>query len=221
MQQRTLLVLLALIIVIGSLVAFYMVESRQQAVGPGTTGSSTPSLVGLAIFTDGEHGFSLRFPQADQTDYSFDANTHLPPTWRVGALATGTPIIAIASDRISNAHAYPRFFDSEIRIGASNEPKEVSVCGFAGNGETALPDVSLGGATFKAFSFDTHAAGQYLSGVSYRTVHDGSCIAIEKLETGSSYHDDPPSRSDVPQAKLDAAYAALDPIIASFSFSRP
>ncbi len=51
-------------------------------------------------------------------------------------------------------------------------------------------------------------------------MHEGSCIALEKMETGSSYQDDPDSPDDVPQATLDASYDSLSQIIDSFSFAR-
>lgn len=226
MQRTYLLVLLVLVVAIGAAVTLFMVVSERQVSHAPATASSTPlDLTGHAIFTDGEHGFSLHYPEKYATDYTFATFYHLPANWRVNALpeGTGTPIIAIIGTRIQSDHSFPRYFDAEVRIGASKDPKEVARCETAATdqNEKPLPDVSLGGTTFKAFSFEQAAMMQYLKGVSYRTVHDGACIAIEQLETGSSYMDDAPSKDDIPQATLDAAYAALDSVVKTFSFARP
>jgi hypothetical protein len=110
-----------------------------------------------------------------------------------------------------------------VRIGASSNSRELARCETAAKdqGETQLPDVILGDTTFKAFSFGDAATMQYVKGVSYRKVHEGSCIAIEEIETGSSYRDDPPSKDDVSQPALDAEYAKLGGIVQTFSFARP
>lgn len=222
-MRRTLLILLVLILGIGGIVAAAMVWS-QRSVAPRTA-SSTPNLAGQAIFTDGEYGFTIRYPQSDATDYDFASFYHLPANWRANAApdATGTPIIAIVGYRTASDHSYPRYFDAEVRIGASRDAKEVERCEQPATeqAEQQLPDAVLGGTTFKAFSFESAGMMQYVKGVSYRTVRDGACLAIEKLETGSSYRDDPPSADDIPEATLTRAYQALDAVVESFAFARP
>ncbi|MGE5541204.1 MAG: hypothetical protein ACM3TU_02885 [Bacillota bacterium] len=220
-MRRTLLILIALIIVIGGGVAFLMVVSQRAAFHPNTA-SSTPNLAGQAIFTDGEYGFTIRYPQTYTTDYDFASFYHLPANWRSNALpdATGTPIIAIVGYRTASDHSYPRYFDAEVRIGASKDPKEIDRCEVAATdqAERQLPDTNLGGVMFKTFAFEGAGMMQYVKGVSYRVVRNDTCIAIEKLETGSSYRDDPPSAEDIPQATLDQAYQALDKVVESITF---
>jgi hypothetical protein len=214
-----------LIVAIASCVTLFMVVSEHEVARPVGNATSTPDLTGQSIFTDGQYGLSIRYPAADTLDYTFATFYHLPANWRVNTLpdATGTPIVSVIGTRLQSDHSYPRYFDAEVRVGASNDPKEVARCETAAKdqNEQPLPDVVLGGTTFKAFSFEQAAMMQYLKGVSYRTVHEGNCFAIEKLETGSSYKDDPPSKADIPDSVLNADYAKLDAIVQTFSFARP
>jgi hypothetical protein len=62
--------------------------------------------------------------------------------------------------------------------------------------------------------------GQYAKGISYRTVHEGACFAIDRFETGAS-HMDAPTASDTPDSTLTAAYDSLDGVVRSFSFAQP
>ena len=223
MSRTHLIVLLVLVLAIGIGVAFYLVHSERSAMQGNT--EQTPSLTGQAIFTDGEDGFSIRYPEEYQTDDTFMTFYHLPANWRVNAAphATGTPVIALIGYRTQSENTYPRYFDAEVRIGVSSDPKEVARCEQVGNheGETALPDTVIGGATFKVFAFESAGMMQYLKGISYRTVHEGKCFAIEQLQTGSSYREDPMSSKDIPDTTLQAHYNALADVVKTFSFSRP
>jgi hypothetical protein len=224
-MKRTLFILLGLLIVIGAVVALSMIASQHQALYPGGSATTTPNLTGQAIFTDGQYGFSIRYPDTYTVDYTFQSFYHLPANWRENAApeGTGTPIISIVSYRTQSDHSFPRYFDAEVRIGASTDPKEIARCESIASeqGERQLPDVTLGGTTFKAFAFESAGMMQYVKGISYRTIHNGACIAIEKLQTGSSYRDDPVSADDIPQTTLDAAYASLDAVVDTFAFVTP
>lgn len=222
MQRVTFLAFAGVLAAIALTVVVYMLSSS-GALTPMAT--STPSLAGQTVFTDGEYGFTLHYPQELATDYTFTSFYHLPAAWRVNTLpeATGTPVLSIIGYRTASDHTYPRYFDAEVRIGASRDPKEVARCETPAveQSERELPDTILGGTTFKTFSFESAGMMQYLKGVSYRAVHDGACLAIEKIATGSSYRDDPQSAADIPDATLEAAYASLDAIVSSFAFATP
>ncbi len=225
MNRTTLSLLVLLLVAIGASAAYYLIHTGREARTPqqvGNTPTTTPDLTGQAIFTDGEYGFYIRYPEAYATAETFASYYHLPAAWRSNAApdGTGTPIVAIVGYRTQSDHSYPRYFDAEIRIGASSDPKEVARCETAATdqAEQPLPDMNLGGTAFKAFSFQSAGMMQYLKGVSYRTLHNGTCFAIEQLETGSSYHDDPASPDDVPQATLDQKYQDLDAVLKTFAF---
>ncbi len=225
MNRRPLIVLLVLLFIIGAGVCLFLTVSQHTAITPGDTASTTPNLTGQALFSDGEYGFTIHYPDSYQTEYTFASFYHLPANWRENALpeATGTPLIAIIGYRSESNHSYPRYYDAEVRVGASHDPKEVARCLTASTdqGEEQLPDRILGNTAFKAFSFQSAGMMQYVKGISYRALRNGSCIAVEKVAAGSSYRDDPVSKDDIPQATLDKAYAALDSVVAAFAFSNP
>jgi len=208
--------------------AYHEHAKHLAAVAIGGRAATTTPLTGLSIYTNGTYGFSIFYPAQDSVESTFDTQYHLPATWRVNALvndggtaATGTPIIAIVGYRTVSSSTYPRYFETEVRIGASSNSQEVDACDTAGNGETALPDVTINGVVWKVFTLQDDGMMQYLSGTSYRTIHDGQCFALEQIETGSSYRDDPPSPADIPDATLTQDYKNMASIVQSFSFARP
>lgn len=226
MNRLTILLFVLAIVAIGGGVTWYLVDSRNDAFGTGTeTATTTPDMhEGLAIYTNGPYGFSLFYPDMAAVNYTFDTSYHLGSSWRANALpeATGTPIVEIVPYAVKSEDSYPRYFNAMVRVGASADPKEVARCEKVGEdqGETELPDAVIGGRTWKAFAFQDAGMMQYASGVSYRMVHEGKCIAMEKVRTGSSYREDAPTDHDIPDATLEAQYEALAPIVESFTFAR-
>jgi hypothetical protein len=215
----------------------YSHHSKTMASSPVATSSvavasSTPSLTGLSIYTNGAYGFSIFYPGSDKTETTFDTQYHLPATWRVNALpnatgnasgspAGGTPIFAIIGYSTQSNTSYPRYFETEVRIGASTDPKELAACEKPGENETQLPDAVINKVTWKAFGLQDSGMMQYLQGTSYRTIHDNTCFALEEVETGSSYRDVASSSTDISDALLAHKYQALSAIVQSFSFARP
>ncbi len=184
--------------------------------------TSTPSLTGLSIYTNGDYGFIIMYPAADRVQHTFDVTYHLPATWRVNALpnATGTPLVQITHYTTKSDTTFPRYYEAVVRVGASADPKEVASCTTATSDETAQPTETIHGTSWHVFSFESAGMSQYAKGISYRTVHDGSCIALEEIAAGASYRDNP-SAADIPQATLDTKYSELQPIVHSFAFAHP
>jgi hypothetical protein len=197
-------------------------KPQASAANPYSTATNTPSLAGLSIYTNGQYGFSIFYPSSLKTTTTFDMTYHLSANWRVNALtnATGTPIIEILGYQTRSDVSFPRYFQTEARVGASADPREVAVCTQAGNGERALPAKVINGTSWQAFTFQNAGMMQYVSAISYRTVHDHLCYAIEQIETGASYRD-APSPSDIPQSILDQHFQELSSIVNSFTFARP
>jgi hypothetical protein len=218
---------LGILLVIG--IIFYS-DHAHKAVSTSTSVASTTNpvntgsapLTGLSIYTNGQFGFSIFYPGTLKTEALFDTQYHLPSTWRVNALqnATGTPIISIVGYQTTNTNSFPRYFETEVRVGASADPHELAVCEKPGNGEASLPDMIINGVTWKAFSLEDAGMMQYLKGVSYRIIHDKTCYALEEIETGSSYRDTATNSADIPQTTLDKHYADLSSIVQSFNFAR-
>lgn len=227
MTRATFILFLVAILGIGGGVVWYLTYTREASLmRPGTVASSTTEVqVGQAIYTNGPYGFSLVYPETADVEYTFSASYHLGTTWRASALpdTTGVALLAIIPYATASDHSYPRYFNAMVRIGASEDPKEVAEClkPTSQQGEEELPDVVIQGHTWKAFSFQSAGMMQYAKGVSYRTLHEGKCIALEKIQTGSSYRDDPISPDDVSDEYLLERYEGLSSIITSFTFARP
>lgn len=225
MNRLSFVLFLIGIIAIGGGAAWYLVDTRNEAFGPPTVATSTPQIEeGLAIYTNGPYGFAIFYPQDAEVSYTFDATYHLGTNWRANALpdSDGTPIVSILPYHTESEDSYPRYFNALVRVGASIDPAEIERCEVVAleQGETSLPDTVIGGRTWKTFAFESAGMMQYAKGVSYRTVHEGRCIALEKVRTGSSYREDTPSEKDISDDILSKEYEALASIVASFSFAR-
>lgn len=188
--------------------------------------TETPLAEGLSIYADGQYGFSVFYPQEADVSFSFGEGRGAGAAWRHAALpdAQGTPILEVVSFSLRRDAGIPRAFDAFVRMGASTDPRELARCEVADErtGETALEERMINGTVWKAFSFGDAGMMRYAEGTSYRTVRDGSCFALETFRTGSSYTDERDAGvPDFPQEELDAQYAALDAIVASFSFVEP
>lgn len=171
---------------------------------------------GLSIYTSGEHGFLLAYPEGAEVTESFDAN-RLPTTWSVSADDEGIPLLQIVTYRTQSEVHYPRDYTVVLRIGKSEE--DAGSCTEAHSGEIRGEDRAIGGQSWASFSFGDAGMMQYVSAVSYRTVHEGACWAIETIRTGSSYREEA-SSEDIPDETLSAEYARLDTIVDSFRFAR-
>lgn len=224
-MNRLSFVLFALaILLIGGGAAWYLVDSRNDAFGTQHTPTIIPDVtVGQAIYTNGTHGFTVFYPENATVDYTFDATYHVGTQWRVNALpeGTGTPLVSFVTYAHESDISYPRYFYAMVRIGASDDPKELARCTHVAKdeGETELADVTINGMIWKAFSFESAGMMQYARGTSYRTEFEGKCIALEKVRTGSSYREEA-SPNDISDSVLDAEYGKLDRIIESFTFAR-
>ena len=195
-----------------------------QVEDPRGIATTTPDLTGRAIYTNGEYGFVISYPETAQITESFVPGYRLPIWWRATAdpESKGTLLLQIMSYSTQSDHSYPRYFDALVRVGVSDHPQEVAACErlTPDRAETALADATFGGATWKVFSFGDAGMQQHVKGVSYRTVHEGTCYAVEKIAVGSNYREDPASADDVPDALLDERYQGLDQIVESFTFAR-
>lgn len=219
------LFLLILALIAGG-VAWYLVSSSTQAIPSGTPiASTTPLTTGDAIYTNGIYGFVLQYPEAARVENTFEPSYHLASSWRANALsgATGTPVASFNTFSMESDHSYPRYYHTLVRVGVSLDKKEIAQCLKAthNQGETALPEETINGTTWNVFAFQNAGMQQYVKGVSYRTMHEGYCVALEKIAVGSSYRDDPDSADDISDADLEKHYLLLDKVVQSFTFVKP
>ncbi|MDB5265820.1 MAG: hypothetical protein JWM39_533 [Parcubacteria group bacterium] len=184
--------IIVLLVIAGIIGGWYLIMRYHPpvaAVPSSTVSTSTqPDLSSSSIYTNGVYGFSLVYPAADTV-----AQTFAP--WREGAIATGTPLVALVD------------IDGSVRVGASTSTKEVKACTKVGPAESTLADMNLGSTTFKAFTRDDMGTDNQQRITSYRSVHDGACVAIESFQTL--------------QGGAVASSTSITNIVHSFSFARP
>ena len=227
MNRSVIVVFVLVLLSIAAAAVWYLVDTSSKAGGntPAIATTTDTVVTGDAIYTNGPYGFVIRYPEAALVENTFSSFYHLGSTWRASALtnATGTPIVSFTLYSTKSDNSYPRYYSALIRIGASTDPKEIAQClkPVPDQGETALPDVTIGGTTWKAFAFESAGMQQYVKGVSYRVIHEGRCVALEKIAAGSSYRDDPASARDVADAELQKQYDALERVVQTFTFVRP
>jgi hypothetical protein len=189
------------IIVVSAAVLFIILlwTSKHPQASPVTSATSTNAVPltdhsTLSIYTSGTFGFSFFYPASATITDQFSPNRSSQSFWRENPLATGTLIARVIVD------------GGEVRVGTSQAVKEVSACSKTGPAERAQADMTVGSTTWKTFSFDKLGTDVEQHVTSYRTVHSGSCFALEAFE---------------PRVGVSTTtQAALNSIIQSFTFAQ-
>jgi hypothetical protein len=160
--------------------------------------------------------FEFKYPPDLTTSEKFSTQDILPGTWRAMASPSepGRAVISVRIVRLSGRTTYPRFFDIDFRVGVADSLQNCR----AGNGEKSIGTTVINGSTFNQFEFSDAATMKYISGISYRTGHDGRCYAIEQIRAGSNYRDNP-SKMDIDQKMLNEYYYLAGKIVKTFRFT--
>lgn len=226
MSRITIIGFIAILLLIAGGTVWYLISSSGGLpTAPSETASTTGTVFsGEAIYTNGPQGFLIRYPENALVSDSFASYYHLAPTWRANPLehGTGTPVVSFTTYSTKSESSYPRYFDALVRVGVSSDAKEVAQClkAQADQGEVALPDKTIGNRVWKAFSFENAGMQQYVRGISYRTMHEEKCVALEQIAVGSNYREDAPSKADITDVELASRYEELGTIIDTFMFVR-
>lgn len=174
----------------------------------------------LQTYKNTDYNFTISYPKNLTPEFVFKTYYHLSNTWRNDVMpeSKGKGIISIPIYRIENKDSYPRYFDAELRIGASSDAQDVADCYNPNSGyQLSTTTEIINGIEFRKFEFGGAGMMQYLYGVSYRTIHNNICYAIEKIKTGSNYSDGP-MPNDISQSVLDGYYDQIFDIIKTFKF---
>lgn len=168
----------------------------------------------LAHFQSSAYGFRVDYPQDMIARRSFADGYMRNDAWKAWAPpgSPGHPIVALivpGSDDITRA---------ALRIGASRDPQAVNDC------LTAPPNArgdhgtrTVNGARFTYFEAGDAAMNHYMHTHSYRLVHDGACIAIDLMVTGTNPQVYSPPRT--PPFTKSAAFATLQKALQGFHFT--
>ncbi|MEK7511009.1 MAG: hypothetical protein AAB582_02140 [Patescibacteria group bacterium] len=207
--------IIAVLLISGIALAWLIAQTPAPAapvVEPVAT--TTPDLVGQSIYTNGEYGFAMVYPASAAVE-------DLPRAWRANAPleSKGTPIVTITTYTVPDEQVVTRALTS-VSIGASTDPVDMSTCEriTPDRGETQRADETFGGATWKVFAYQEADMQLSVQGVSYRTLRDGTCYALETYRLLKGYKEEGINVDEV--TRIDAEYAKLDEIVKSFSFAR-
>ena len=177
---------------------------------------------GWKTYIDKDYNFKLQYPEMLSIEKTFTNYHNLTGTWRYGATedSGGKSILSIVVYRVENENTYPRYFGTELRIGASNITDDLENClNYDQDIITNSPIETevINGITFNKLVIQDAVTMQYVEGISYRTIHNNTCFAIEQLKTGSNYRDET-SPNDIPDSELDSYYDSILEIINTFEF---
>jgi len=178
----------------------------------------------LFVYRNIKYGFEIDYPNNLVPERTFKTFYHLSDKWRAETYvenSKGIPIVSIPIYRIDNNNYYPRYYSAEVRVGVSKDPQDIKDCLEIDPSYTNVTstDEIINGVTFKKFKIQNAAMMQYLSGFSYRTIHNDSCYAIEQLAAGSNYREQA-SPNDIPDSILNSYFDKAGEIIKTFKFIR-
>lgn len=163
--------LLALCILSGAFLVWHSVRAPQAGASPAAQEPphSTPLVdpSALSIFTSGEYGFSFFYPADAHVIDDASSSSDASYPWRAQAVGTGTPVV-----RISAPHG-------ALQVGVGTDEDAREACTEAAPAEDALGPFTTGSTTWQAFSFTKLGTDDEQEVTSYRTIHDGTCIAFE------------------------------------------
>ncbi len=197
-------------------------KNQQASVTIAPTEEMMTQQSGTKIYSNEKYGFKVAYPENLTPSESFQSFHFLSGDWRVLAPDTskGTPVVSIPVFTIENDSSYPRYFDTELRIGVSDNPDDVQNCLKPDPNFAVQTTVkTINGIDFTVIPIQDAATMQYIQANSYRTVHKGMCFAIEQVENASDYRDQP-SPQDISDYVLDGYYNQVADMIQTFTFTK-
>ena len=160
--------------------------------------------------------FSIDHPAGWQVRHEFRGGYLASDAWKTYAApdSKGTPVVALAVPGSSQITA------AEIRIGASRSPEEVAGCTKPASAvrSGSVGQAPIDGIRFTRFDAGDAAMSHYLDVRSYRTVHDGTCYAIDLVVFGTNPEVYSPPAT--PPFTREAAFAKMQAVVRSFRFTR-
>lgn len=174
------------------------------------------------IYKNEKYGFEIKYPPSLKPTAEFDAHYHIGSGWDAAAdfnSSNGVPVINIPLYKSPKNESDSSYFVSEVRIGVSSDPDDVSNC--IEKSFKYAPFVSslgaeiINGIKFNIYEIESVGMMQYMSGKSYRTIYKDKCFAVEQIETGGTNQGE-----DYPTITPDSSFKQIDAsnIIRTFRF---
>jgi len=180
---------------------------------------------GHHLYVNTDYGFSLEIPDG-MTAEPFSGPWSMESMMGYGG-RTGTPVVSVTvfsvnHGGVATGQPYPLFFYAWARVGVSSDTADCYQPVPAPRGPSTGTPTVVNGVRFLAFQVGDAGMMKYMRAVSYRTIHDGRCYAVEQIERGSDYRDSS-MKPGLTRDELDAYYNEAGTIARSFRFleSRP
>jgi membrane-bound inhibitor of C-type lysozyme len=183
----------------------------------GTTATGTNStgiVAGMTTYTDPSKTFSFSYPAEDVTisggGVGYDTN------WKQEATTSG--LLLAVGDISSSFEPNTNFADAKFTVGTSPDPQAVATCLSEGNGNPVTSSkVNINGIPFTKLTFSDAAAGNVYDTVSYRTVRNSQCYAVEYTIHYGNIQNYPPN-SGISAFNETQVKNVLEGIVQSFKF---
>lgn len=179
---------------------------------PETNIKQNPSHPDMMTYSNNQYRFSISYPDTFEATTTFDQSYMVGSSWQLYSdpnKNTGMPLIALykkGSNDVLNA---------EVRIGVSTSTDDVVSCTKTQDGQTASSTV-INGVPFITYEESGAAMMHFSKAVSYRTVRDNTCYAIDEFIAGTNPEVyDPPRILPYNEAE---AWNELDAIKETFLF---
>jgi hypothetical protein len=139
--------------------------------------------------------------------------------WRLDAQAGGALALTLAVPR--SFEPQTNFGDAKLTVGYSTTTQAVKNCYAplaSGGPAQATTTTTIGGIPFTVTSGSDAGAGNRYDTVSYRTVHDGACYAIDYTIHYSAF-ENYPADSGITQFDENRVQTLLQNMVGTFAFS--
>lgn len=219
----------AAVIVVGIVVAAVVASALSETRGPQAPGRDAGEGTAAAqqqakpwkTYRNAEYGFEVGIPPKTEATTTMATYYHLSDAWSVSARpgSAGKAVVSVPVFRVANDASYPRYFDAELRIGASKAAADVESCLKPALNETASGPAVINGTEFASFEAQSAGMMQYMRAMSFRAVRNGTCYAVEQILAGSSYRDEP-TPNDIPDDELAKKFESVYDVVKTFKFTR-
>lgn len=171
--------------------------------GPGAGGATT-TLMGPG------NSFSFDYP----SQFTVSAGNSSTTQWMQNTTVPGTILAQVTMP--PSLQPNTNFQGATFTVGTSNKSSAVSNCLVQKNGNASSSVVTINGTSFTRITYGDAGAGNFYDIVSYRTVHDNACYALEYVIHSTNIQNYPPGT--ITQFDQSSVQSMLESMVQSFRF---